>query len=56
LHTIYRARNKEPFPVYRNIASNHLKELTKIGILKKETIGKEVVFLNVGLYELLTRQ
>lgn len=39
----------------RNVASNYLNELTKVGILKKEKIGKEVVFLNVGLYELLLK-
>ncbi len=39
----------------RNIASNYLNELTKISILKKEKIGNEFVFLNIPLYELLTK-
>ena len=40
----------------RNIASNYLNELTKIRILKKEKIGNEFVYLNIPLYELLTKQ
>jgi Fic family protein len=39
----------------RNIASNYLNELVKTGILKKEKIGKEVIFLNVELYKLLSK-
>lgn len=39
----------------RNIASNYLNELVKTGILKKERVGKEVIFLNGGLYELLSK-
>lgn len=38
----------------RNIASNYLNELVKTGILKKERVGKEVIFLNVELYDLLS--
>lgn len=40
----------------RNIASNYLNELIKIRILKKEKIGNEFVYLNIPLYELLTKQ
>jgi len=40
----------------RNIASSYLSELTKIKILKKEKIGNEFVYLNIPLYELLTKQ
>ena len=40
----------------RNIASNYLNELTKIRILKREKIGNEFVYLNIPLYELLTKQ
>jgi len=40
----------------RNIASNYLKELTKIGILKREKVGNEFVYLNIALYKLLTKQ
>jgi Fic family protein len=39
----------------RNIASSYLNELTKIKILKKEKVGNEFVYLNVPLYELLTK-
>jgi len=39
----------------RNIASNYLKELEKIGILKKEKIGKESIYLNIALYDLLSK-
>jgi len=39
----------------RNIASNYLNELTKIRILKREKIGNEFVYLNIPLYELLTK-
>jgi len=37
----------------RNIASDYLQELAKIGILKKFSIGKETLYLNWKLYELL---
>lgn len=40
----------------RNIASSYLKELTKIGILKREKIGNEFVYLNIPFYELLTKK
>ncbi len=39
----------------RNVASNYLQELEKIGILEKSKVGKEVVYLNKPLYALLTR-
>jgi Fic family protein len=38
----------------RNIASSYLGELVKINILKKETIGREILYLNHKLYELLS--
>lgn len=39
----------------RNIASKYLSELTKIGILRKEKSGTEVIYLNIELYDLLSR-
>lgn len=39
----------------RNIASDYLNQLTKIGILNKEKMGKEVIFLNIELYDLLSK-
>jgi len=38
----------------RNIASSYLGELVKINILIKETIGRETLYLNHKLYELLS--
>jgi len=38
----------------RNIASDYLRELEKIGILKKETVGKEILYLNWQLFDLLS--
>jgi Fic family protein len=38
----------------RNIASRYLNELNRIGILDKEKVGKEVIFLNKKLFELLS--
>lgn len=40
----------------RNIASNYLNELVKINILKKEQIGRETLYLNDKLYDLLSRK
>ena len=40
----------------RNIASGYLKELEKIDVLKKEKIGKEFIYLNVALYDLLSKE
>ena len=37
----------------RQTASNYLKELEKIGVLKSHKSGKEMLYLNVRLYELL---
>lgn len=39
----------------RNIASGYLNELEKIDILKKERIGREFIYLNVALYDLLSK-
>ena len=39
----------------RKTAAEYLKELEKIGILKLYKIGKENLYLNVKLYELLSR-
>jgi hypothetical protein len=33
----------------------YLKELEKAGILRTEKVGKELLFLNVKLFQLLTR-
>ncbi|HQL09869.1 MAG TPA: Fic family protein [Lentisphaeria bacterium] len=38
----------------RQTAAEYLKELEAIGVLKRQKIGKENLFLNVKLYELLT--
>ena len=40
--------------VKRKTAAEYLKELEKIGILKQYKIGKENLYLNVGLYDLLS--
>lgn len=37
----------------RNVASNYLQELIKIGVLEKEKIGNEFIFLNKKLFDLL---
>jgi Fic family protein len=39
----------------RNIASKYLKELESIGILKSEKIGREIIYINKELYELLKK-
>lgn len=39
----------------RQTAAEYLKELEKIKILKAHKIGKETLYLNVGLYELLSK-
>ncbi|MBN1106434.1 MAG: Fic family protein [Deltaproteobacteria bacterium] len=39
----------------RQTAAEYLKELEKIGILKAHKVGKEVIYLNVALYDLLSR-
>lgn len=39
----------------RKTAANYLQELEKIGLLKSSKIGKEVLYLNIGLYELLAQ-
>lgn len=39
----------------RQTAAEYLKELEKIGILKAKKIGKETLYLNLGLYELLSK-
>ncbi len=40
----------------RNIASGYLKELEKVKILKKEKIGNEFIYLNIALYDLLSKR
>ena len=42
--------------IHRNTARSHLEELVRIGILKKEKIGKENFYINVELYGLLMAQ
>ena len=39
----------------RKTAAVYLKELEKAGILRSEKVGKELLFLNVKLFQLLTR-
>lgn len=39
----------------RQTAAQYLRELEKIGILKAQKMGKETLYLNVALYELLAR-
>ncbi|MCK4826337.1 Fic family protein, partial [bacterium] len=39
----------------RQTAAEYLRELEKIGILKSDKIGKDVLYMNVGLYDLLSR-
>lgn len=39
----------------RQTAAQYLRELESIGILKSQKIGKETLYLNVALYELLSR-
>ena len=38
----------------RKTAAEYLKALEKIGIMKSIKIGKETLYLNTGLYELLS--
>jgi Fic family protein len=40
----------------RQTAAEYLKELEKIGVLKSHKTGKENLYLNVKLYELLSKQ
>ena len=42
--------------IHRNTARTRLEALVRIGILKKEKIGKENFYINVALYELLMEQ
>ena len=39
----------------RQSASNYLKNLEKIGILKSESLGKHTVYRNLALWELLSK-
>lgn len=39
----------------RQTAAEYLRELEKIGILKAQKIGRETLYLNVALYELLSK-
>ena len=41
--------------VQRKTAVEYLKELEKIGILRVQKIGKEALYLNLGLYDLLSQ-
>jgi hypothetical protein len=40
----------------RKTAADYLKELEKAGIMKSIKVGKEMLYLNVSLYELLSKQ
>lgn len=37
----------------RNIAANYLKELEKLGVLQSKKVGREIIFVNKALYDLL---
>jgi Fic family protein len=39
----------------RKTAARYLKELENIGILKSSKIGTTVLYLNIGLFELLSK-
>jgi predicted transcriptional regulator len=39
----------------RKTAADYLKELEKVGILKSKKIGKENLYLNVKLFNLLSK-
>jgi hypothetical protein len=39
----------------RKTAADYLKEFEKIGVLKAERIGRETLYLNLELYDLLSR-
>jgi Fic family protein len=39
----------------RQTAAEYLKELERVGILKPHKIGKETLYLNVDMYELLSK-
>jgi Fic family protein len=39
----------------RKTATEYIEELEKIGVLKAMKIGKETLYLNVRLYDLLSR-
>ncbi len=40
--------------VKRQTAAEYLKELEKVGILKSQQVGKERLYLNIKLYDLLS--
>jgi Fic family protein len=40
---------------HRQTASTYLRELERIGVLKSLKVGKEKIFLNVKLFELLSK-
>jgi predicted transcriptional regulator len=42
-------------PVERKAASRYLKELESIGILKSQRVGRETVFINKELVEILKK-
>lgn len=39
----------------RNVAGRYLKELELMGILKREKVGRDVFYINTGLYDLFKR-
>ena len=39
----------------RNVAGRYLKEMESIGILKREKAGRDVFYINTGLYDLFKR-
>ena len=41
--------------VARKYAAIYLRELEKIGILKSEKVGREVIFKNIGLFNLFNK-
>lgn len=36
----------------RNVAGKYLKELELMGILKREKVGRDIFYINIGLYDL----
>ncbi|CAB1060529.1 hypothetical protein D1BOALGB6SA_5295 [Olavius sp. associated proteobacterium Delta 1] len=41
--------------VQRKTAANYLKELEKIGVIQIQKVGKENLYLNKGLLEILSK-
>ncbi len=44
---------REELNISRNTASKYLKELVNLGILEEEKVGKEIIYKNIHLYNLM---